>query len=68
MNAEPLKEDGQMSDGWIEHDGGPIPVAGSVYVKTRCGFWSTLGWPAEWLCWSHKDSPYDIVAYKSADT
>lgn len=62
---------------WIEHDGKGMPVDGEskVYVKCRDG-WSddirTILLPAKYWhnddpelsMWVHKESDYDIVAYR----
>ncbi len=67
--------DEQLADGWIEHDGGPCPVAldSLVQIFHRGGHankhFTPAGWSDEWGRWQWKGGPYDgwnenIIAYK----
>jgi hypothetical protein len=65
------------ADGWIEHDGGPCPVAPDcrVIVMQRTGHirnvrkashWSARADEPDWGqdCWIHQAEWCDIIAYR----
>ena len=67
--------DEQRADGWIEHDGGPCPVAldSKVFVMHRGGVESPVAipakWSEEWGRWAWSGTPYEgwgenIIAYR----
>jgi hypothetical protein len=58
-------------DGWIDHDGGPCPVADEqlVLIRTRDGWEDTTFEPAGWWAdgtdwWQHRGLEDDITAYR----
>ena len=67
MNTIPLKvktpeQVAKEADGWIEWNGGMMPVTGMVEVRYRNGVTNTDD--ADSFLWDHRDCPDDIVAYR----
>lgn len=62
--------DEQRAAGWIEHDGGPCPVAGDTWVSVKFrgdpdptkGVLRTHG-VASRMAWWHDGQEDDIIAY-----
>lgn len=62
---ECLKDKPMASDGWIEWAGGCNPVPGKlVRVAIRQGTKTIFPSESEKCRWSHKESGYDIIAYR----
>lgn len=62
---EHLKEKPTTDDGWIEWAGGENPVPGKlVRVTVRQGTKTIFPSKSEKWRWSHRESGYDIMAYR----
>lgn len=66
--------DQMRAEGWIEHDGGPMPVDGETIVRVRFrdgiegGLVRGKVWKMRPDQWRHRNSPYDIIAYRKEPT
>jgi len=58
--------EGQIADGWIEHDGGPCPVEGTMRVRClmKGEGEAAFSFIADQLDWSWEGWPSDIIAYR----